>query len=146
MVGGVYLVRRPEQAYPHDGYWLISLAVSSLHQGMGIGEELCRAVMEKSRKEEARGLSLLVSEDNHRAIRLYRKLGFKTRLIPALEKQLDDERRTLGYRRVLMFACLDGKDGRQAPSPAPPQSLPNSEKAETQSERPLLVHGREADE
>lgn len=146
IIGSVELVRRPEQSYPHDGYWLISLTVRTLNRGMGIGEKLCQTVMDKSRKEEAKGLSLLVNEYNHRAIRLYRKLGFEMRVIPALEKQLDDERGTLGYRRVLMFARLDGKDDRQAASLALPQSQSNSDKADTQSEPSLLVHGREADE
>ena len=145
VVGCVYLVRRPEQSYPHDGYWLISLTVRTLYRGMGIGEKLCRTVMDKSRKEEAKGLSLLVNEYNHRAIRLYRKLGFEMRVIPALEKQLDDERRALGYRRVLMFARLDGEDERRASSLGLPQSQPNSDKVDRESEPSLLVHGREAD-
>jgi ABC-2 type transport system ATP-binding protein len=145
VTGCVYLVRRPEQAYPHDGYWLINLMVRTLYRGMGIGEELSRMVMEKSRKERAKGLSLLVNEYNHRAIRLYRKLGFEMRVIPALERELEHERCTLGYRRVLMFACLGGEDERRPFGVVLPQSQPNADKADTKSGQTLLACERKTD-
>jgi ABC-2 type transport system ATP-binding protein len=112
---------------------------------MGIGEELSRMVMEKSRKERAKGLSLLVNEYNHRAIRLYRKLGFEMRVIPALERELEHERCTLGYRRVLMFACLGGEDERRPFGVVLPQSQPNADKADTKSGQTLLACERKTD-
>lgn len=141
-IGSVELVRRPEQSYPHDGYWLSSLKVKTLYRGMRIGEELSSVVIDKSRSEGAKELSLLVNEHNYRAIRLYRKLGFEMKVIPALEKQLNDEQCTLGYKRVLMFACLDGEDERRASSLGLPQSQPNSDKVDRESEPPLLVQKR----
>ncbi len=107
VIGYINLVRRSEECYPHDGHWLSSLWIKTPYRGMGIGEELSRNVMEQSRKEGAKGLDLLVFENNHRAIALYRKLGFQFMVIPALERVLENERRTLGRRRVCMSVHLD---------------------------------------
>lgn len=106
VIGHVDFVRRSKKYYPHDGYWLSDLMVRTTYRGMGIGEELTRMVMEKSKKEGAKELSLLVQEHNYRAIKLYQKLGFEIRVIPDLERQLEDERRALGYRRICMFMNL----------------------------------------
>lgn len=106
IIGYVDLVRRSEQYYPFDGYWLHSLIVKIPYRRMGIGEELTWIATEKGREEGAKGLSLLVYEDNYRAIKLYRKLGFEIRVIPALEKKLEEEQRATGRRQVFMFADL----------------------------------------
>lgn len=42
----VQLVRHPEGNHPLVGYWLFSLKVRTLYRGTGIGEMLCRLVME----------------------------------------------------------------------------------------------------
>jgi predicted N-acetyltransferase YhbS len=47
IIGYVDLVRRSEQYYPFDGYWLQSLIVKLPYRGMGIGEELTWMVMEE---------------------------------------------------------------------------------------------------
>ena len=77
--------------------------VVTIYRGMGIGEKLTRTVIEKSKKEGAEGLSVLVFEDNHRAIRLYHKLNFNRRVIPALEKILEKRQDTPGHREVCMY-------------------------------------------
>ena len=46
--------------------------------------------------------------DNTRAIRLYRKLGFELILIPELEAHLESERTPSGRRRVVMRKRLKG--------------------------------------
>jgi signal peptidase len=107
VVGSVELVRRPEKYHPYDGYWLSSLRVRTAYRGMGIGEELSRSVMAKGREERAEVLSLMVSEDNHQAIKLYQKLGFQLKVIPTLEELFEKERHTLGYRNVIMYVSLD---------------------------------------
>ena len=103
IVGYVEWVRRSEQHYPLNGHWLDGLMVVTIYRGMGIGEKLTRTVIEKSKKEGAEGLSVLVFEDNHRAIRLYHKLNFNRRVIPALEKILEKRQDTPGHREVCMY-------------------------------------------
>jgi ribosomal protein S18 acetylase RimI-like enzyme/predicted nucleotidyltransferase len=107
VIGSVELVRRSEECYPHNGYWLSSLEVKTRYRGMGIGEELSHKVIEKSKKEEAKSLSLLVRMNNYQAIKLYRKLGFEKVVIPALEGQLEEEQRILGNRRIVMSLPLN---------------------------------------
>ncbi|MDP3880055.1 MAG: GNAT family N-acetyltransferase [Dehalococcoidales bacterium] len=106
VIGYASLVGRSRRYHSHDGHWLINLAVRTTYRGMGIGEELTRFVMEKSMKSGASEISLLVFEDNAPAIKLYRKLGFERKVIPALEKELEDEQRILGRRRVCMSRRL----------------------------------------
>jgi ribosomal protein S18 acetylase RimI-like enzyme len=53
-------------------------------------------------------LDLVVFNDNTRAIRLYRKLGFQMNAIPGLEAQLESERTPSGRRRVVMRKRLKG--------------------------------------
>lgn len=106
-VGFVQLVRHPENDHPFSGYWLFSLVVRTLYRGMGIGEMLSRAVIEKATEEGADELFLLLRQDNHRAIKLYHKLGFEMKVIPVLEEQLEKERLSLGYRRVPMSKPLN---------------------------------------
>jgi ribosomal protein S18 acetylase RimI-like enzyme len=111
IIGSVDLVRRPGDSSPHGGHWLFSLIVHPLYRGRGIGEALTLMVMARSKKEGAAGLSLLVFEHNRPAVGLYRKLGFEIKVVPKLERQLEEERRRHGRRRILMYASLAGKDG-----------------------------------
>jgi ribosomal protein S18 acetylase RimI-like enzyme len=105
VVGFVQLVTCPNNTL-YTGWWLFSLAVKTLYQGMGIGEGLSRVVMERAKQENAKGLYLLVRQDNYKAINLYRKLGFENRIIPALEERLRQERLETGYRRVVLSKAL----------------------------------------
>ncbi len=95
----VQLIRHGEGNHPLAGYRLLNLKVQTVYRRMGIGEELTQAVLDKAREEGAKRLSLLVNQDNHRAMQLYHKLGFKIQAFP-----FDDS------SRVLMSKSLDGSD------------------------------------
>jgi ribosomal protein S18 acetylase RimI-like enzyme len=102
LVGFAQLVRHPPEHFPYTGHWLFSLAVKPRYQGFGIGERLCLARIARSLEEGAPAVSLLVDDDNARAIRLNRKLGFEKCVIPELETQLERGRKPSGSRRVMM--------------------------------------------
>ena len=106
LVGYVQLVRHPPENLPYYGHWLFSLQVWPCWRGMGIGEALTLQVINQSIKEGAQELFLLVGEDNFLAISLYEKHGFQGALIPALEKQLEEEQQKIGKRRLLMRKAL----------------------------------------
>jgi ribosomal protein S18 acetylase RimI-like enzyme len=55
----------------------LSVVVRDYFQGMGIGSMLLRSLLVMSKKENIRRLSLTVLPDNHAAIRLYEKHGFR---------------------------------------------------------------------
>jgi len=107
VIGFVQLVRHPPEHAPYVGHWLFSLAVKSRWQGLGIGERLSREVVTRSCVEGSPTLDLVVFNNNSRAIRLYRKLGFESILIPELEAQLESERTPSGRRRVVMRKRLE---------------------------------------
>jgi ribosomal protein S18 acetylase RimI-like enzyme len=102
LAGFVQLVRHPPEHFPYTGHWLFGLVVKSRHQGFGIGETLSLTVIARSREEGAPALSLLVDDDNARAIRLYRKLRFDFCVIPELEAKLESGRKPSGSRRIVM--------------------------------------------
>jgi ribosomal protein S18 acetylase RimI-like enzyme len=102
ILGSVELVRRSKKFYPYDGHWLVDLNVRVAHRGMGIGEMLSKKVIARSVEEGSKELSLTVREDNHRAIALYRKIGFQIKVIPEIEKQFEQERRDRGSSMILM--------------------------------------------
>jgi ribosomal protein S18 acetylase RimI-like enzyme len=106
LAGFVQLVRYSPENAPYTGYWLFSLYTKSRWQGLGIGEALSQVVIERARMEGAPALDLVVYEDNFRAIRLYRKLGFEIYTISELEPQLESERALTGRRRVVMRKLL----------------------------------------
>jgi ribosomal protein S18 acetylase RimI-like enzyme len=102
IVGFAQLVRRPDNSGPYSGYWLFGLTVKFLYRGMGIGERLTDAIIRKAGSEGARELSLIVRKDRAPAVNLYRKLGFRPRIIPDLEEKLEGERLKHGYKRMVM--------------------------------------------
>jgi ribosomal protein S18 acetylase RimI-like enzyme len=106
IIGYVQLVRHPPEHAPFLGYWLFSLYVKPRWQGLGIGKMLSQAVIERARMEGSTLLSLVVYDDNTRAIRLYRKFGFELHIVPELEPQFENERISLGRRRVVMCKNL----------------------------------------
>lgn len=108
VIGFIQLVRHSQDS-PYTGYWLFSLTVKTLYRGWGIGEELSRAVMEKAKQENARELSLLVRQDNYKAINLYKKLGFERKISLALEEKLEEEKNKTGRRRMVMSKVLFGE-------------------------------------
>jgi len=102
VVGYVQYVFRAGQESPWAGHWLFSLAVSPRYRGLGIGESLTRHVVAHARAQNAPELRLAVFDDNDRAIRLYKKLGFAHVVLPSLEPLLVAEAKSLGRRRVVM--------------------------------------------
>jgi ribosomal protein S18 acetylase RimI-like enzyme len=104
IIGSVELVIRPEKYYPYDGYWLSSLNVRVMYRGMGIGEELSKKVIARSREEGSRELSIMTREDNHKAVKLFRKLGFLLKVIPELENQFEQER--FAHGRTMLVMCV----------------------------------------
>jgi ribosomal protein S18 acetylase RimI-like enzyme len=102
IAGFVQLVRHPESHFPWVGYWLFSLHVWEPYRRLGIGRQLTDRVIDQASAEGARELWLVVFEDNLRAIRLYRRLGFEQVTLAALDPQLVEEREKTGRRRVVM--------------------------------------------
>lgn len=98
IVGCASLVRHS----PHGSYWIPNLSVWLPCRGLGLGEALCRQIIERARAEGAEELRLLVNPQNRAAINLYKKLGFKPTVIPGLEEQLDDELKAIGRRWMAM--------------------------------------------
>lgn len=61
-----------------QGYALMqNVIVHSTLRGKGLGEKLCRAVLEKARRQGARYAYLQVVQTNKAAMNLYSKLGFR---------------------------------------------------------------------
>lgn len=105
-MGFVQLVRRNEIGSPRTGYWLYALSIRVRYRGLGIGETLTRAVMERARLAGAAVLSLLVMDDNRAAIALYGKLGFEQVGIETLEPTADEGERRTDRKRVVMRKVL----------------------------------------
>lgn len=106
IVGFIQLVRRPESSGAHSGHWLFSLIVRLRYRGMGIGEALSQKVIAEATQEGVEKLKLFVFEDSQPAVRLYKKLGFVKTVIPELESQLEEEKKQLGRRRIVMEKTL----------------------------------------
>lgn len=107
VIGFVQFVDRPEPGCVWMGQWLFSLAVWGRYRGLGVGEALTRHVIELARgRAAAADLFLAVSEDNERAIGLYRKLGFVHTVLTALQPEFVLEKQQLGRRRLVMCKRL----------------------------------------
>jgi ribosomal protein S18 acetylase RimI-like enzyme len=74
-VAAVSLVSTIAPATAH----LVQLAVARSHQGSGIGRAMLGVAVDAARDAGCTALSLLVSDDNVRACRLYRQSGFVER-------------------------------------------------------------------
>jgi len=59
---------------------LAQLAVAPDYQGRGLGRRILSRVMERLAEMGYEGLSLMVSRENHRALDLYRSMGFELAL------------------------------------------------------------------
>lgn len=75
--GYVELLRRDSLARDASTYWLYSLFVPGRYRGLGIGEDLCQAVIAAVRAEKAPAVTLFVHPQNFPARSLYHKLGFQ---------------------------------------------------------------------
>ena len=102
IIGFTQYVYRSQERYPWVGHWLFSLHVRARYRGAGIGEKLTMCVVDKAKEQDAREVLLVVFEDNKKAFRLYRKLGFDHITLPALEPLLAEEKVKTGRRRIVM--------------------------------------------
>jgi signal peptidase I len=102
VIGGVTLTRFLESDYPYEGWWIFGLGVNWRYRGLGIGERLVEMAVESAVKHKASEIKLLVFEDTKRAIKLYKKLGFRQISIPALDKQLFQEAKKTLRRRIIL--------------------------------------------
>lgn len=109
VVGFVEFADRRQSEGAWTGCWLFSLEVWPLWRGAGLGERLTRAVLTEGRARGVGELRLAVYEDNERAVRLYRKLGFRRVSVPELEPQLVSEYAQAGRRRVVMAVDLSAR-------------------------------------
>lgn len=106
VIGFIQLVRLPENMDFPGGHWLFSLRVDLFYRRMGIGSRLVEAVIKRASDEGARDLFFLVNKNNHRAIKLYLKSGFKRKIIPGLEEKLEKEKLLTKHRRIVMAKTL----------------------------------------
>jgi len=60
-----------------DEFYIDTISVSSDFQRQGIGKKLMNFVEKKAKNLKFKKLSLLVDYDNHDALKLYEKIGFK---------------------------------------------------------------------
>jgi ribosomal protein S18 acetylase RimI-like enzyme len=111
VVGYVQHVYHPGDHAPWVGHWLFSLTVWGRYRGLGVGEALTRQVIHEARDSGAEELLLAVFDDNARAIRLYRKLGFEHVVVPGLEPGFAEEKARYGRRRIVLRKDLRAEDG-----------------------------------
>jgi GNAT superfamily N-acetyltransferase len=111
VAGFVELVIRGAGSGPWAGAWLHSLMVWTPYRGLGVGEALTRAVLERARREGAEYVLLAVYADNGPALGLYRKLGFAPATLPELVPLLAKEAAETGRRRVTLRATLGPREG-----------------------------------
>jgi RimJ/RimL family protein N-acetyltransferase len=90
---------RPTMA--HTG--ILGMGVKVEHRGAGIGEALLRATIDGARATGFTRIELTVREDNERAMRLYKKLGFAHEGIKRNGFLVDDRY----YNLVCMGLLLD---------------------------------------
>jgi ribosomal protein S18 acetylase RimI-like enzyme len=108
VIGFVQYVVQDEGTGPWAGDWLFSLTVWGRYRGLGVGGALTQQVIDQARERGAKELLLAVSEDNTRAITLYRKLGFEQIVVAALELTFAEEKAQTGRRRIVMRKRLAG--------------------------------------
>jgi ribosomal protein S18 acetylase RimI-like enzyme len=106
VVGLVRLVHIQDTGSPWAGFWLCSLKVRGRYRGVGVGEALARRVIQEARAQGAGQLSLEVFKDNKPCVCIFRKLGFVSAVVDALEPQFEEEERLLGRRRIVMRKVL----------------------------------------
>jgi ribosomal protein S18 acetylase RimI-like enzyme len=111
IIGFAQLVHHPEAHFPWVGWWLFSLHVWPFFRGLGIGKDITRHAIGHAENVGVQELHLAVFEDNRRAIRLYRKLGFARTVLPGLEPIFAAEKQQHGRRRIVMRKVLGGALG-----------------------------------
>ncbi len=79
-----FVARLNKRVIGYGGMWLIvdeahitNIAVHPDYRGMGVGEKILLALMEKAYSLNIESMTLEVRKSNYIAINLYKKLGFK---------------------------------------------------------------------
>jgi ribosomal protein S18 acetylase RimI-like enzyme len=108
-IGFVQYVYQSPDWSPSPGHWLSTLKVWRPYRGLGVGDALARRVISEARARGATELSLTLFNDNAPAGSLYRKLGFKFVVVPALEPTFEEEKRH-GRRRIVMCKQLGAEN------------------------------------
>jgi ribosomal protein S18 acetylase RimI-like enzyme len=111
VAGFVELVIRGAGSGPWAGAWMHSLMVWTPYRGLGVGEALTRAVLERARRDGVEEVLLALYADNGPALGLYRKLGFAPATLPELVPLLAKEAAATGRRRVTLRATLGPREG-----------------------------------
>ena len=81
----IYLDSLDKECF-EDEFYIDTLSVFEKFQGRGIAKELLDFTEKKARELGFKKLSLLVDVDNLKALRLYKKIGFKKNTILKLSK------------------------------------------------------------
>lgn len=74
---GICHIDVPGKVGSDSQYGVLGIVILTPITGLGIGENLLRYSLEEGRKNGLRAVRLFVDIDNHRAISLYEKVGFK---------------------------------------------------------------------
>lgn len=80
---------------------ILNIAVAKGHQGKGFGNLLIQHVISLAKKEKVKKIFLEVRKSNHRAIKLYKRNGFKLQNI-----RKDYYQSKSGREDALVFECL----------------------------------------
>lgn len=102
IIGSATLTKFPQSDYPYSGWWIFGLGVNRRYRGLGIGEILVKMAVETAVKHKGSEIKLLAFEDAERALKLYKKLGFRQISIPELDKQLIQEAQKTLRRRIIL--------------------------------------------
>lgn len=89
VIGWIEITPKLNLCLAHRG--LLSMGVSKLHRGMGIGKELLNVALEYAKKIGLEKVELDVYESNKVAIELYKKFGFKQSGFISHYRKLDGE-------------------------------------------------------
>lgn len=112
VIGSVALVRLADEQ-GHRDHWLYALLIDDPRwRGLGIGELLTRAVLDRARTEGADRVCLYVAARNAVALRLYQKLGFGPVIVPPLTAH------DVGAS-YLLLGCCGVAEAENAPGGAP---------------------------
>jgi ribosomal protein S18 acetylase RimI-like enzyme len=105
-VGHLHLRSAPEDDWL-PGFWIFDVEVVPRARGLGIGQGLMETALRAAGSQGATAVSLFVFADNHRAIAMFRKLGFHVVERPAQQPMLRQEEERGGRPRLVMSRPID---------------------------------------
>jgi len=95
LAGAAVLHPSREGADLKSGWWLLGLLVRTRYRGAGVGEKLVRRALTRAAAQGSPQVRLLVCKRNRPALALFEKVGFRSDVIPDLDRYLgakaDDE-------------------------------------------------------